>query len=485
MSEIMLNKTPKKVRTRFAPSPTGHMHVGNLRTALYEYLIAKSHGGDFVLRIEDTDRTRYVEGAEKIIYDTLQAVGLHHDEGPDIGGEYGPYVQSERKNSYLSHAKQLIDRGAAYYCFCPKTENSDEFLQSGHRDPCRNLSGQEVEKFIDEGRPYIIRQKMPTSGDTTFKDVVFGDVTIENKELEDQILIKSDGFPTYNFANVIDDHEMAITHVVRGCEYLSSTPKYNLIYEAFGWETPIYVHLPLIMGQNEDGTVSKLSKRHGAVSFEDLTGMGYLPEAIINYIAFLGWCPDSNREIFSLNELKKEFSPERISKSPAVFDYKKLNWFNSEYIKSKTDDEFESLACPYIRSITTTADCKKISILLKTRISRLNEIPEMINFIGKIPGYDVNIFVNKKSKTTLDIAKKVLEEIKPRFEQLQDWNYDSLHDLLIDFARENELKNGTVMWPVRIAISGKQTTPGGAVEILEILGKEESLRRITHALTKF
>lgn len=485
MSEVMLNKTQKKVRTRFAPSPTGYMHVGNLRTALYEYLIAKSQGGDFVLRIEDTDRTRYVEGAEKVIYDTLQAVGLHHDEGPDVGGKYGPYVQSKRKNSYLSYAKQLIDRGAAYYCFCPKTENSDEFLQSGHRDPCRNLSEQEVEKFIDEGRPYIIRQKMPTSGDTAFKDVVFGDVTIENKELEDQILIKSDGFPTYNFANVIDDHEMAITHVVRGCEYLSSTPKYNLLYEAFGWNAPVYVHLPLIMGQNEDGTVSKLSKRHGAVSFEDLTGMGYLPEAIINYIAFLGWCPDSNREIFSLNELKKEFSPERISKSPAVFDYKKLNWFNSEYIKSKTDDEFESLARPYIRSITTTADCKKISILLKTRISRLNEIPEMINFIGKIPGYDVTIFVNKKSKTTLDIAKKVLEEIKPRFEQLQDWNYDSLHDLLIDFARENELKNGTIMWPVRIAISGKQTTPGGAVEILEILGKEESLKRITNALTKF
>lgn len=484
MSELMFSEVSKKVRTRFAPSPTGYMHVGNLRTALYEYLIAKSQGGDFVLRIEDTDRARYVEGAEKVIYDTLQAVGLHHDEGPDVGGEYGPYVQSERKSSYLSYAKKLVELGAAYYCFCPKTENSDEVLQSGHKDPCRNLSGQEIQKFLEEGRPYIIRQKMPESGSTAFKDVVFGDVTVENKELEDQILIKSDGFPTYNFANVIDDHEMAITHVVRGCEYLSSTPKYNLLYEAFGWNAPVYVHLPLIMGQNEDGTVSKLSKRHGAVSFEDLTSMGYLPEAIINYIAFLGWCPDSNREIFSLNELKKEFSPERISKSPAVFDYKKLDWFNSEYIKSKTDDEFESLARPYIQSITTTADCKKIAILLKTRISRLNEIPEMIDFIREIPEYDVNIFANKKSKTTLEIAKKVLEELKPRFEQLQDWKYNSLHDLLIDFANENEFKNGTVMWPVRIAISGKQTTPGGAVEILEILGKEESLKRITSAIIR-
>lgn len=484
MSEVMLNKTPKKVRTRFAPSPTGYMHIGNLRTALYEYLIAKSKGGDFILRIEDTDRARYVEDAEKVIYDTLHTVGLHHDEGPDIGGKYGPYVQSERKNSYLSYAKKLVELGAAYYCFCPKVENLEENLQSGYKDPCRNLSNHDVKKFLEEGRPYIIRQKMPSSGNTTFKDIVFGDVTFENKELEDQILIKSDGFPTYNFANVIDDHEMAITHVVRGCEYLPSTPKYNLLYEAFGWETPIYIHLPLIMGQNEDGTVSKLSKRHGAVSFEDLISMGYLPEAIINYIAFLGWCPESNREIFNLNELEKEFSPERISKSPAIFDYKKLNWFNSEYIKSKSDDEFESLARPYIRSVTTTADCKKISILLKTRISRLNEIPEMIDFIKEVPEYDVNIFVNKKSKTTLENAKKVLQEIKPQLEQLQDWNYSSLHDLLINFASENELKNGTVMWPVRIAISGKQTTPGGAVEILEILGKEVSLKRIIDALNK-
>lgn len=484
MSEVMLNKTPKKVRTRFAPSPTGYMHIGNLRTALYEYLIAKSKGGDFILRIEDTDRARYVEDAEKVIYDTLHTVGLHHDEGPDIGGKYGPYVQSERKNSYLSYAKKLVELGAAYYCFCPKVENLEENLQSGYKDPCRNLSNHDVKKFLEEGRPYIIRQKMPSSGNTTFKDIVFGDVTFENKELEDQILIKSDGFPTYNFANVIDDHEMAITHVVRGCEYLPSTPKYNLLYEAFGWETPIYIHLPLIMGQNEDGTVSKLSKRHGAVSFEDLISMGYLPEAIINYIAFLGWCPESNREIFNLNELEKEFSPERISKSPAIFDYKKLNWFNSEYIKSKSDDEFESLARPYIRSVTTTADCKKISILLKTRISRLNEIPEMIDFIKEVPEYDVNIFVNKKSKTTLENAKKVLQEIKPQLEQLQDWNYSSLHNLLINFASENELKNGTVMWPVRIAISGKQTTPGGAVEILEILGKEVSLKRIIDALNK-
>lgn len=475
----------KKIRTRFAPSPTGYMHIGNLRTALYEYLIAKSEGGDFVLRIEDTDRARYVEGAEDVIYSTLKSVGLSHDEGPDIGGNYGPYVQSKRKGEYLTYAKKLVEIGAAYYCFCEKSESlGDNHLESGHSDPCRDLSSEEVKRYLSEGKPYVIRQKMSQSGKTTFHDTVFGDVTVENKELEDQILIKSDGFPTYNFANVVDDHEMKITHVVRGSEYLSSTPKYNLLYEALGWEIPTYIHLPLIMGQNEDGTVSKLSKRHGAVSFEDLVNMGYLPEAIINYIAFLGWCPASNQEIFSLDELQKEFSPKRISKSPAVFDYKKLDWFNAEYIKAKSDEEFEALAAPYIKKVSDQIDVKKVAALLKNRVSKLSEIPEMIDFFGKMSEYDIGLFENKKSKTTIEISKKVLEEISLKLESLSVWDYDSLHNLLIDFAKEKELKNGTVMWPVRIAVSGKQMTPGGAIEILEILGKNESLRRIGDAIKR-
>ena len=471
-----------KVRTRFAPSPTGYMHIGNLRTALYEYLISKSQGGDFILRIEDTDRSRFVEGAEAVIYNTLKMVGLNHDEGPDIGGNYGPYRQSERKGEYLTYAKELVEKGAAYYCFCDKNETEENI--SGHKDKCRDLPPEEVQKNLADGRSYVIRQKMPTEGKTTFKDMVFGEVTIDNKELEDQILIKSDGFPTYNFANVVDDHEMEITHVVRGCEYLSSTPKYNLLYESLGWEIPTYIHLPLIMGQNEDGTVSKLSKRHGAVSFEDLVKKGYLPEAIVNYIAFLGWCPDSNQEIFSLSELTKIFTAERISKSPAVFDYKKLDWFNSEYMKLKTDEEFSSLACPYISEIVKNCDCKKIAKLLKTRISKFSDIPELIDFFETLPNYDVNMFENKKSKTNLEISKNVLEKIFPELENLDPWTYETIHDLLINFAKTNEMKNGTVMWPVRIAISGKTMTPGGAVEILEILGKEESLKRIKNALSK-
>lgn len=473
----------QKVRTRFAPSPTGYMHIGNLRTALYEYLVAKSQGGDFVLRIEDTDQARYVEGAEDVIYNTLKLVGLKHDEGPDIGGDYGPYVQSERKGGYLDYAKKLVEIGAAYYCFCSKVEE-DQAVESGHSDKCRDLTEQQVSENLSKGLPYVIRQKMPQTGETTFHDVVFGDVTVNNKELEDQILIKSDGFPTYNFANVVDDHEMCITHVVRGCEYLSSTPKYNLLYEALGWQIPTYIHLPLIMGQNEDGTVSKLSKRHGAVSFEDLVNMGYLPEAIINYIAFLGWCPDSNQEIFSLDELKKEFSPERISKSPSIFDYKKLSWFNAEYLKLKSADEFEFLARPFIEKVFkgNSEQIKKIAALLQQRISKLDEIAPMISFLACLPEYDVNIFVNKKSKTTFENSLFVLNEMAEKLRNLSQWNHDSIHDLLINFAEEHELKNGTVMWPIRIAASGLAMTPGGAIEILEILGKEESLRRINNAI---
>ncbi len=474
-----------KVRTRFAPSPTGYMHIGNLRTALYEYLIAKSQNGDFVLRIEDTDRSRYVEGAEEVIYNTLKSVGLKHDEGPDIGGKYAPYVQSERKGEYLKYAKQLVEKGAAYYCFCEKNDTAEGHSESGHSDKCRDLSESEVEELLKSGKKYVIRQKMPKEGTTSFEDAVFGTVTVENKELEDQILIKSDGYPTYNFANVVDDHEMAITHVVRGCEYLSSTPKYNLLYEALQWQIPVYVHLPLIMGQNEDGTVSKLSKRHGAVSFEDLVGVGYLPEAIINYIAFLGWCPEDNREIFSLEELVKEFSVKRISKSPAVFDYKKLDWFNGEYIKSKTPEQFEELSKPYIsKAVKDESKFKKISELLQGRISKLSEIPQMIDFFEELPDYDVELFKNKKSKTTVESSLQTLEIGLKKLNDLSVWNHDSIHDLLINMAVEAGVKNGAVMWPIRIAVSGKAMTPGGAIEILEILGKEESIKRISGAIDK-
>lgn len=474
------------VRTRFAPSPTGYMHIGNLRTALYEYLIAKSQGGDFILRIEDTDRARLVEGAEDVIYNTLKSVGLKHDEGPDIGGNYGPYRQSERRSEYFKYAQKLIEKGSAYYCFCDKLEEEIERAESGHRDKCRDLTAKEVEKLLSEGKKYVIRQKMPFEGQTSFDDAVFGTVIVENKELEDQILIKSDGFPTYNFANVIDDHEMKITHVVRGSEYLSSTPKYNLLYKAFGWEIPTYVHLPLIMGQNEDGSVSKLSKRHGAVSFEDLVEKGYLPEAIINYIAFLGWCPESNREIFSLEELTQEFSVSRISKSPAVFDYKKLDWFNGEYIKMKSSEEFEKLAEPYIQSTIQNSglDFSKIASLLQSRVSRLDEIAEMIDFLKKLPDYDVTLFENKKSKTTLESSLDTLLKAKDKLSNLIVWNYDSLHDLLINMAVDIGVKNGAVMWPARIAVSGKAMTPGGAIEILDILGKNESLKRIEEAIIK-
>lgn len=474
-----------RVRTRFAPSPTGYMHIGNLRTALYEYLIAKSQGGDFVLRIEDTDRSRYVEGAEKVIYNTLKAVGLKHDEGPDVGGSYGPYIQSERRGEYIKYALELVKSGAAYYCFCEKSEDKEGIFQSGHSDKCRDLSESEVNKLLAEGKKYVIRQKMPKDGSTSFDDAVFGTVTVENKELEDQILIKSDGYPTYNFANVIDDHEMAITHVVRGCEYLSSTPKYNLLYKAFGWEAPVYVHLPLIMGKDEDGTVSKLSKRHGAVSFEDLTNMGYLPEAIINYIAFLGWCPDSNREIFSLSELTQEFSVDRISKSPSVFDYKKLDWYSAEYIKSKTLEEFEEMAWPYISRVTDDAEkSKKIALLLQGRISKLGEISDMIDFFAQVPDYDIELFKNKKSKTTVESSLETLIAMREKLEHLESWNHDTIYDLLVTTAVDSGVKNGAVMWPVRIAISGKAMTPGGAVEILDILGKEESLKRIDCAVNK-
>lgn len=479
------------VRTRFAPSPTGFMHIGNLRTALYEYLIAKANDGTFVLRIEDTDKERYVQGAVEVIYNTLKTIGLKHDEGPDIGGNYGPYVQSERKDLYLKYAEKLVKEDKAYYCFCTKErleslhEGKDEF--SGYDRHCRNLPKEEIEKLLNENTPFVIRQKVPLTGETKFCDTVYGEITVQNKEIEDQILIKADKYPTYNFANVIDDHLMNITHVVRGSEYLSSTPKYNLLYEAFNWVSPTYIHLPLIMGKNEDGTTSKLSKRHGATSFEDLVNDGYLPEAIINYIALLGWCPKENREIFSLKELEKVFSTDRIVKSPSIFDYDKLTWFNGEYIRNKSLEEFTELAKPYLEKILSSQnfDFSKIASILHQRVTKLTQIPEMVSFFAKLPAYDKDLFVNKKSKTTLENVPLVLEKAIEKLTALSVWNHDTIHDCLINLASELELKNGTVMWPVRIAASGLAVTPGGAIEILEILGKEETLNRLNFALSKF
>ena len=478
------------VRTRYAPSPTGFMHVGNLRTALYEYLIAKSQQGRFILRIEDTDRERLVEGAVDVIYNTLKVAGLSHDEGPDVGGEYGPYVQSERRDMYLPYAEQLIKEGKAYRCFCTKErleKLSEETVGGGYDGHCRDLPQEEIDRLLGEGVPYVIRQKMPTEGSTTFSDAVFGEITVENSELTDQILIKSDGYPTYNFANVIDDHTMGITHVVRGCEYLSSTPKYNLLYEAFGWEIPTYVHLPLIMGKNEDGSVSKLSKRHGSTGFEDLVQDGYLPEAIINYIALLGWCPKSNQEIFSLQELCENFHVDEISKSPSVFDYDKLSWLNGEYLRGMSAEEFAEVADPYFKEVfgDEPYDAMKLTAILQQRTVKLTEIPPMIDFLRELPQYDKELFVNKKSKTNLENAPVLLKAVYDRLSALESWNCDAIKELLISMAEEMELKNGTVMWPARIAVAGKTVTPGGAVEILDILGKEESLRRMEAGLAKF
>lgn len=471
------------VRTRYAPSPTGFMHVGNLRTALYEYLIARSQGGKFILRIEDTDRERLVDGAVDVIYNTLKVAGLSHDEGPDIGGDFGPYVQSERKDMYLPYAEQLIKEGKAYRCFC--TKERLEKLQSseigaGYDRHCRDLPQEEIDRLLAANTPYVIRQKMPTEGSTTFTDAVFGEITVDNSELQDQILIKTDGYPTYNFANVIDDHTMGITHVVRGCEYLSSTPKYNLLYEAFGWEIPTYVHLPLINGKNEDGTTSKLSKRHGATGFEDLVKEGYLPQAIINYIALLGWCPKDNQEIFTLNELEKVFSIDGISKSPAVFDYDKLSWFNGEYIRAMSIEQFTEIAMPYFKQVFGEKEMPytKIASILHQRVTQLTQIPDMIDFLSQLPTYDKELYVNKKSKTNLENAPVMLRAVYDKLSSMKSWDFDSIHDALIGLAQEKEVKNGTVMWPARISVAGKTVTPGGAVEILDILGREESLRRM-------
>lgn len=472
-----------EVRTRFAPSPTGYMHIGNLRTALYEYLIAKSQGGKFILRIEDTDQERQVEGAVDVIYNTMRMTGLHHDEGPDIGGEYGPYVQSERMGMYMDYAKELVEKGEAYYCFCTKERleslkesNAEGAAFAKYDRHCLGLSKEEVQAKLDAGVPFVIRQKMPDSGTTTFSDVVYGDITVENTELDDQILMKADGFPTYNFANVVDDHLMHITHVVRGSEYLSSTPKYNLLYKAFGWEPPVYVHLPAVMSDAHH----KLSKRHGDKSFEDLVREGYVVEAIVNYIALLGWSPSGTQEIFSLKELEENFDMAGLSKSPAIFDIKKLTWMNSEYLKAMDFEKYYALAEPKLKEALgdTDLDLKKIAALLQKRLETLNDIPGLVEFFKTLPEYGTELYTHKKMKTNDEIALSSLEAALPILENLADWNTTSIHDALMALVGELVIKNGQLLWPVRTALSGEPTSPGGAMELADILGKEESLRRI-------
>lgn len=476
------------VRTRFAPSPTGFMHVGNLRTALYAYLTAKSQGGQFILRIEDTDQERLVEGAVDVIFSTLKRVGLIHDEGPDIGGPYAPYVQSQRLDTYKPYAEQLVREGKAYYCFCTKErlESLHETGFGGYDRHCRDLPQEEVQRLLNAGTPYVIRQKAPLEGATTFQDAVFGEITIENKEIEDQVLLKADGFPTYNFANVIDDHLMGITHVVRGSEFLTSTPKYQLLYEAFGWQPPTYIHLPLIMGKNEDGSVSKLAKRHGSTSFQGLTEEGYLPEVITNYIALLGWCPKDNQEIFTLEQLAESFSINGISKSPAVFDYDKLNWFNGEYIKNMSAEDFRSHAMPYYQKVFEGEDkpWDVLDSILRARLTKFSEIPDLLSFFRELPDYPADFFVNKKSKTNLENSPEMLKAAIEVLEQLPGWELDSIHTALIDLAQRLGVKNGTLLWPVRIAAAGTLVTPGGAMEILTLLGREEALRRLKAGLEK-
>ena len=485
--EEMEAKIPHgKIRTRFAPSPTGYMHVGNLRTALYTWLIARSHDGTFILRIEDTDQSRQVEGAVDVIYRTMAECGLTHDEGPDVGGPVAPYIQSQRRDTYGKYARLLVEKGGAYYCFCEKTESeedSGEFDRAA--DPCRELTAQQVQEKLEAGLPYVIRQRIP-AGTTTFHDAIFGDITVDNSTLDDQVLLKRDGLPTYNFANVIDDHLMHITHVVRGSEYLTSTPKYNLLYEAFGWEIPTYVHLPLIMGKNEDGSVSKLSKRHGSTSFEGLVAEGYLPQVITNYIALLGWAPKDNQEIFSLAELEQAFSIDGISKSPAVFDYDKLNWFNAEYIKAMGEEEFTAHAMPYYKEVFGEQEkpWEVLYSILPARITKFQEIPGLLHFFQALPDYPVDFFVNKKSKTNLENAPQMLEAALPVLEALPQWDVNAIHDAMIALAGELGVKNGTLLWPVRIAAAGTLVTPGGAMEILTLLGREEALRRLRLGLEK-
>ena len=478
-----------KVRTRYAPSPTGRMHVGNLRTALYAYLIAKHDGGDFLLRIEDTDQERFVEGATEIIYRTLEKTGLIHDEGPDKDGGAGPYVQSQRQAAgiYLEYAQKLVEKGEAYYCFCTQerldtlktaVEGQEIMTYDKH---CLRLSKEEIEASLAAGRPYVIRQNNPQEGTTTFHDEIYGDITVENAELDDMVLIKSDGYPTYNFANVVDDHLMGISHVVRGNEYLSSSPKYNRLYDAFGWEVPVYVHCPLITNEEH----KKLSKRSGHASYEDLIEQGFVSAAVVNYVALLGWSPEDNQEIFSLAELVQKFDYRNMSKSPAVFDVTKLKWMNGEYLKAMDPDTFYQMAEPYLRAvITKDLDLKKIAGMVKTRIEVFPDIAGQIDFFETLPEYDVEMYTHKKMKTNTENSLEVLREILPLLEAQDDYSNDALYGVLSGYIEKKGCKTGFVMWPVRTAVSGKQMTPAGATEIMEVLGKVESLARIRSGIEK-
>lgn len=482
------------IRTRFAPSPTGYMHIGNLRTALYEYLIARSQGGQFILRIEDTDQERYVEGALDAIFNTLKQTGMSYDEGPGVGGDYGPYVQSERRGIYMQYAQQLIDKGAAYYCFCTKERleslksTEDKLGTAFNYDRhCLTLSKEEIEKNLAEGKPYVIRQFVPREGKTTFNDVVYGEITVDNDTLDDQILIKSDGLPTYNFANVVDDHLMKITHVVRGNEYLSSTPKYNILYKAFDWEIPVYIHLPSIMKDAHN----KLSKRNGDASFQDLLQKGYLAEAILNYIALLGWSPGDTREFFTLKELEENFNIRGLNKSPSIFDIEKLKWMNAEYLRKYSPAEFYRVARPYIEEALgeTPYDTGKIAALIQQRTEILTDIPEKIDFFKELPEYSNEIYCHKKMKTDKQNSLENLQKVYQYFTESEDalrqnWQSSALYETLCSFAAAQEIKNSQILWPVRTALSGKEVSPGGATELAEILGYDETLRRIAAGIEK-
>lgn len=473
------------VRTRYAPSPTGYMHCGNLRTALFEYLVAKCQNGTFALRIEDTDKNREVDGSIEIIYETLKKCGIKHDEGPDIGGPYGPYIQSERKSDYLHYAKTLVDKGAAYYCFCDK-ETLDEIRGENEKDikkydrRCMKLSQAEIRQKLDAGVPYVIRQLIP-EGETSFTDEVYGTITVKNSELDDQILVKSDGLPTYNFANVVDDHTMDITHVVRGSEYLSSTPKYNILYNAFGWDVPVYVHLPLIL--NEEG--GKMSKRKGDATFEDLMAEGYLPEAVVNFIALLGWSPTDNNEFFTLAELERAFDPKHISKSPSSFDMKKLTWMNSEYIKRMDSELYYEAALPYLKeAVKSYTGYKKLAAMTQSRVEFVRDCGKLLTFIDELPEYSIELYVHKKMKTDTENSLSSLKNALTALETVADWNETALHEALLALVERLGIKNGQMLWPIRTALSGMPQTPCGATELLEILGREESIRRINIGISK-
>lgn len=476
------------VRTRFAPSPTGYMHLGNLRSALYTYLYAKKHGGTFILRIEDTDQSRYVEGAVDVIYNTLRDIGMNWDEGPDVGGNYGPYVQSERKSMYLPYAEQLVKSGKAYYCFCTNEEldarreaasaKGEVWKYDKH---CLHLSPEEVQRRVAAGEPYVIRQNVPLTGEASFDDVLYGHISVDCAELDDMVLIKADGMPTYNFANVIDDHTMAITHVMRGNEYLASTPKYNLLYEAFGWEKPVYIHMTPIMRDASH----KLSKRDGDAYFEDYLKKGYLKEAIVNYVSLLGWNPGDEREFFTLDELKEAFDVTGMSKSPAIFDVNKLTWMNAEYVRKLSPEEFTRHALPYYQQAGVAGmDQGILCRILQPRTEIFSQIPDVVDFLASLPDYDIELFTNKKSKTDPVVSAEVLDFVIPALEALPDWTEEALHTTLLGMAEARGMKNGTLLWPVRIAMAGKQVTPGGAIEIAALLGRDESLRRLKFGRSK-